>query len=231
MLQTEIDNFIPADYLTSEGLREIKFGERVRIAAGLLHRATSPPTAARSRSPRTSRCSSPTTTATRGSRAASGRRLVITGDNVLVKDGYGNGGTPGTTYRYVGANGRLDLGGAGLLRHAALGADRRASPAPSTSTSGSVTTLDLGLQDYTTPRSGRSSAARSAPSTSDSARTPTLDLSTQDYTDLGFWKPMLATQLVPQGFNIDRLRLDSRSAAWSITTSARTSGPGSATRP
>ena len=30
----------------------------------------------------------------------------------------------------------------------------------------------------------------------------TLDLGAQDYTDLGFWKPVLATQLVPQGINV-----------------------------
>ena len=31
--QTEANNFIPADFLSSEGLRTLPFGDRVRIAA------------------------------------------------------------------------------------------------------------------------------------------------------------------------------------------------------
>ena len=32
VLQSEINNFIPADFLSSEGVRAIDFGQRVRIA-------------------------------------------------------------------------------------------------------------------------------------------------------------------------------------------------------
>ena len=58
---------------------------------------------------------------------ASGIRLLTLGDLVMVEDGYENGGFDEVVYRYLGPNGRVDLGARGLLQRQPLGAGQRDS--------------------------------------------------------------------------------------------------------
>ena len=198
VLQGQINNQISADFLSSEGVRTIDFGDRVRIATisedhstddGEVEIATD----------ETVRLADDYADAR--FTTASGKRVVVAGDDVELETDYANGGTPGKVYRYVGPSARLDLGeedytdtglwvpvggvAGGLYKYL-----------------GSEATLDLGLQDY-------SDAALWAPVGGDEGAVyeylgtaQTVDLGAVDYTDLGFWKPVLATQLVPQGLNI-----------------------------
>ncbi len=56
---------------------------------------------------------------------ASGIRLLTLGDLVMVEDGYENGGFDEVVYRYLGANGRVDLGSEDYFDDGALGAGQR----------------------------------------------------------------------------------------------------------
>ena len=136
----------------------------------------------------------------------SGKRIVVTGDNVAAsRPGFGTGGVVGKVYQYVGPNKRLDLGAQNYARHDALDADRRRGRRPlpvhrrrrRRSTSGSRTTP--------TRRSGRSLSGNEGDDLRvDGPDRPTFDLTAPaaPYTDLGWWKPVLGTQLIPQGINV-----------------------------
>ena len=52
----------------------------------------------------------------------------------------------------------------------------------------------------------------------------TLDLAAQNYTDLGFWKPVTGTELLPNGFNIDQSPSSTiaRASSSSTTSAAET---------
>ena len=171
VLQDEITNFVPFQYLNTEGLRAPKFGERVRIAVGSITNdfTTEEPAAA----------------IVVGSKvqvaddygayrltSKSGKRLLVTGDNILFEDGYGTGGEADAVYRYLGPNGRVDLGAEDFsddLRWAKLGGETGAiyqyqGADPARSTCGRSTTP---------PPTGSRSAASRARSTSGWARTST----------------------------------------------------------
>jgi hypothetical protein len=108
-IQETIDDLVPADFLSSEGSRQIEFGDRVRIADDYI---------------------SGNYTSDQGEQllvngdtivladdyavakftSDSGRRLLVKGDFVQLADDYAGGGTAGAVYRYLGENGRVDLG-------------------------------------------------------------------------------------------------------------------------
>ncbi|MDA8435110.1 MAG: hypothetical protein M0Z98_03915, partial [Actinomycetales bacterium] len=202
VMQQEINNFIPADYLSSEGERTITFGQRVRIAPDFITEDF------------TTDQANPVVAIANGQNVRvadgygdsqfttdSGKRLLIAGDTVEVLDGYTKGGTAGTVYRYTGANARLDL--------AAQDYSKTTLWAPVAGVSGAVYkyvgddgTLDLGLQDYTDtglwkPMGGVPGSVYEFLGVEE-----TLDLSTVDYTDLDWWKPVAETQLLPQGMDV-----------------------------
>ena len=141
--------------------------------------------------------------------SSSGKRIVVTGDAVLVDDGYPGGGTIGQTYRYVGPSKRIDLGTAdytdttlwvpiggengGLYRYLGptLDPDHK---------------LDLGLQDYSDTSLWQLISGDEGIVYEWLGPTTELDLSGPDpaYTDLGWWKPVLGTSLIPQGLNVSK---------------------------
>ncbi|MFZ0531010.1 MAG: hypothetical protein WAL91_10810, partial [Propionicimonas sp.] len=111
-------------------------------------------------------------------------------------------GVPGAVYRYVGPNARLDLGAqsyAGGNWHLVAGE----SDAVYRYT-GTGETLNLSLVDYTgadwTPMGGVPGAVYQwmGPDAT------SVDLSQANYLDRGWWKPVLMTQLIPQGFDVDK---------------------------
>ncbi len=82
----------------------------------------------------------------------SGKRLLITGDNVKFEAGYGTGGVADAVYRYLGPNGRVDLGAedfANTARWAKLGGEAGATYQYQGPSLGGGT-LDLRNVDYTT---------------------------------------------------------------------------------
>ena len=135
---------------------------------------------------------------------ASGIRLLTYGDPVLVDEGYDGGGDPGVVYRYLGPNGRLDLGGQDYSDDALwapVGGDAgqrlRATSAPAGDRSTST------RRTTRTRRSGRPLGGKVGQRLRvHGRRTARSNLAHQDYTDLGYWKPVSETQLFPQGFNI-----------------------------
>ena len=209
VLQGTYNNFVDADFLTSEGERTIDFGKRVRISKSYGdadHDSTEDD--ADLVTGEAVRLADDYATTRLAS--DSGKRLLGTGDNVTFADGYGTGGDDGVVYRYLGDSGRVDLaaedysdgarwqrtGGVagGLYRY--LGSD--------------ATGVDLSIEDYAD--TSRWALAAGAPGTvyTYMGTTQTLDLSAQDYGDLGYWRPVAATSLLPTGINIS----DSPSSAF-----------------
>ena len=210
VLQSEINNFVPFQYLNTEGLRAPKFGERVRIAAGLdrggLHD--------RRRRRRTSATGPRVQVAddygTYRLTSKSGKRLLITGDNVLREDGYGTGGVVGGVYRYLGSNGRVDLGAEDYGVTGALGeARRRARRALPVRRHAARVTLDLGNVDYTTAdwqQVGGVEGAVYQWMGPDVDPLVGIDLSTQNYLDLRYWKRVLDDEPAPVRASTSRTR-------------------------
>ena len=171
VLQSEINNFVPFQYLNTEGLRAPKFGERVRIAAGSISNDfTSDDAAAAivvgSKVQLTDEYGAYRLT------SKSGKRLLITGDNVLFEDGYGTNGVAEAVYRYLGANGRVDLGAEDFGTPPA-GRSSAARPARSTSTRARARARSTCAPSTTRPPTGSRSAASRARSTSGWAPTST----------------------------------------------------------
>ncbi|HEY3483844.1 MAG TPA: hypothetical protein VGK49_00615, partial [Ilumatobacteraceae bacterium] len=219
VLQSEITNFVPFQYLNTEGLRAPKFGERVRIAPDSIE------------SDFTSDEGEVEITADDDHvlvqladdydayrlTSKSGKRLLITGDNVLFEDGYGTGGDADAVYRYLGANGRVDLGAedyGDTDRWAKLGGEAGATyeylgPRD--------VTIDLRAVDYTTtdwiPVGGVEGAVYQWMGPSVDPDFP-IDLAQQDYLDRRFWKRVLATELLPAGINITES--DATAVGWIV---------------
>ena len=143
VIQSTINKLTPANYQTDEGLRAVKFGERVRIASGYLAEDfgsdAGPVAVATGQKVRLAddygafRLTS-----------ESGRRLLITGDNVQSGD---------DVYRFLGGPQRVDLG-AENFANAARWASSAATRARSTSTWARAGTLNLSAQDYADTTSG-----------------------------------------------------------------------------
>ena len=200
IIQGTVNNFLAADFLTSEGERRIEFGQRVRIATDYADAGFGSGDGEQD--------------LTAGDRVSvaddygasrlvsdAGRRLLVTGDNVTLEDTYGGGGEPGATYRYLGPNARVDLsdenygdgtrwaklGGAGGGLYLYNGPDA---------------TIDLSATDYGDTTLWTLIAGKAGSVYEYMGETDTLDLSTQDYGDLGLWKPVRETQLIPQANNV-----------------------------
>ena len=203
--QDYITNAVDFQYSNNEGLRWPQFGERVRIATGsIFNDFTSDDSGV------------DLTLGTRvqvsddyGSyRLTSkfGRRLLITGDNVLFELGYGLAGDDGAVYRYLGPNGRVDLGAEDYTdtnRWAKLGGEPGATYRY---VGADVSGVDLRNVDYTTSDWEQVGGVEGGiyqwmgPDVDTSG--PGIDLSNQNYLDLLRWKPVLATSLLPSGINV-----------------------------
>ena len=203
VLQSEINNFVSFQYLNTEGLRAPKFGERVRIAPGSIVVDFSSDDGSQ--------------TIANGNKvqlsddygsyrltSKSGKRLLVTGDNIKFEAGYGTGGVDGVVYRYLGGNGRVDLGAENFgntLRWAKLGGEAGATYMYV----GSGGTLDLRNIDYTTAdwqQVGGVEGAIYQWMGADVDVFSPIDLSTANYLDLRYWKRVLETSLLPSGINV-----------------------------
>ncbi|MGB7962693.1 MAG: hypothetical protein WCF12_07000, partial [Propionicimonas sp.] len=140
---------------------------------------------------------------------ASGVRLVSAGDVVMVEPGYEGQGTWQASYRYVGANGRVDLGtqdftnqGSWLRVGGLAGSLYRYEGAPAL--------LDVNSQDYSdealwTRISGRPQSVYQwlGDTTSLDLNAPRLNGVAVPYPDLGYWKPVSVTDYFPAGAGFD----------------------------
>ena len=131
----------------------------------------------------------------------SGQRLLVTGDFVKLADDYAGGGTAGAVYRYLGGNGRVDLG-AQDYGNAALWAKVGGEAGAAYRYLGTNATIDLGAVDYGDTSLWQKLAGAAGSVYQYMGTAATLDLGAQDYSDLGYWKPVPATQLIPQGYNV-----------------------------
>jgi hypothetical protein len=199
VIQSEIDNFVPADYATDSGTQTISFGQTVRIADGFVNPTYTSDEIASTLNPGDEVTLADDFGSSRLT-SSSGRRLVMTGDNVAVDDGYTKGGTPGLTYQWTGTSGLLDLG----AQNYAAGDWLLIGGTPGTVyqyTGAAATNVDLNAQDYTSSDwvalGGTVGSVYEYMGT-----TQSRDLAQQDYTDLNLWKPASGTNLIPQGLNV-----------------------------
>ena len=209
--QKEANNFIPADFLSSEGERTLAFGDRVRIAAISEDHASS--------DGEVDIANGETVRVEDGYADArfttdSGKRIVLTGDTVEVQTGYAGGGTAGQVYRYLGLNKRLDLGAQDYsdtdLWAPIAGESGRLYEYIGTAAQGMG--RDLSLQDYTdtalwTPLGGDEGIVYQwmGPTGTTIDLTAPIDPVSGDpipYDNLDWWKPVLGTSLIPQGINV-----------------------------
>ena len=203
VLQESYNDFVDADFVTSEGSRTLSFGDRVRIADDYAVAALSSDDGAQAVAAGALVSVADDYLATRLTSGA-GERLLLTGDKVLVDDDpeYEGGGEPGATYRWIGPTARVALGDedyADTSRWVKLGG----SPGATYRRAGAAGALDLGLQDYGdgaewTLVAGEPGAVFEWMG----ADGATVDLDTQDYGDLGYWKPVQHTNLLAQPINV-----------------------------
>ena len=145
----------------------------------------------------------------------SGKRIVVTGDNVEAQTGYADRrhrrqGLPVPRAEQAARPRR-----AGLLATRISGRRSAARPAGPTGTSAPTPTLDLGapgLHGHAPLDAARRQRGRRLPV--DGPERPTLDLTApaHPYTDLGWWKPVLGDLAHPAGHQRLRVELDRRSA-------------------
>ena len=139
--------------------------------------------------------------------SAGGIRLLRLGDVVTVADGHAKPGVVGATYRYVGSSGRVDLGSQNFTdasRWALVGG----TPGGVYRYSGAAASLDLNSTDYGntalwTLLAGEVGSVYEYLGPVDAGTaTIDLDLRTVDYADLGSWRPVPVTSVLPSGFNV-----------------------------
>ena len=203
VLQESLNDFLPADYQSSEGTRTVQFGQRVRVSDDYAtpdydSSATDPTTLVAGNLVKVLPDYTKATFTT-----ASGKRLMRTGDTVMVGDGYAHGGTVGKLYRYIGAAAagfRLDLG---LQNYGdtALWAQIGGTEGTTYRYLGPVADLVLSNVDYSDTSLWKTVAGAGG-IFEYMGPTGTVNLGNQDYTDLGYWKPVPATQIIPQGNNV-----------------------------
>ena len=134
---------------------------------------------------------------------SSGVRIILTGEVVEVEDGYTGGGDAGT-YRYIGGNARLDLGAQDYSDTASwvliAGESGRAYRYLGAA---SLAGADLSLIDYTDPLLWVALGGDEGVVYEWMGPDGTLvDLGNADYSDLGWWKPLPQTSILPQGLNV-----------------------------
>jgi len=207
VLQESINDFIPADYVSSEGVRDIRFGERVRLADDYGAADFTTEDGLQTVVANTTRIQLADDYVEPDFTTDSGRRLVVTGDVVQIADDYIGGGSAGGLYKYVAGGGaglRLDLGSidyAGSADWVEIGGEGGVVYQYRGGLGGS---LELGRQNYADDthwkKIGGAGAIYQYMGTAASGTG--LDLNAQDYTDLGYWKEVLGTSLIPTGYNI-----------------------------
>ncbi|MBA2349921.1 MAG: hypothetical protein H0V81_16715, partial [Solirubrobacterales bacterium] len=192
LLQGVVNAYIPADYLSTETDRIVRFGQRVRLVAppedfgsgdGVVELGTG------------NRVRVADDFGVFRLTSASGKRLLITGDNVQRA-------SDAAVFRYLGANGRVDLG-ATNFGDASLWKRLGGDPGALYQWTGTAGTVDLAATDYTAPGwilvGGRDGVVYQWMGPDGTTAT---DFGAADFTDLRFWKPVPRTSLVPQGINV-----------------------------
>ncbi|MGB7964549.1 MAG: hypothetical protein WCF12_16525, partial [Propionicimonas sp.] len=204
--QQELNNLIPADYLTSEGTRSLGFGDRVRIANDFIAEDCSSD-AGLTRLDNGNQVRVAAGYADPVFTSKSGKRLLMTGETVQLADDFTGSGEPGSVYRYRGPNARLDLGAANYADPTTWALVAGESDSVYQFLGDDDTTLDLGLVDYTDPdlwlpMGGVPGSVYQWMGTD--ATTVDLSAPLHPYTDLGWWKLVLLAQLIPQGLDFDK---------------------------
>ncbi|MDP3513146.1 MAG: DUF4347 domain-containing protein, partial [Sulfuritalea sp.] len=200
-----ITNFVlPSDYSSSDGSVSIEFGKRVKLASNFI--------VADFESDQGGTSNVATNNVVRLAddygvddfTTDSGKRLLEAGDNVLIADDYDALlGEIGGVYQYLGARGRLELGVQDYTD--ATKWQRITGEAGSAYRyigAGTLSNANLDAQDYADTTKWAKLAGTPGAVYQYMGTTQALNLGTQDYGDLGLWKPVLGTQLVPQGNNI-----------------------------
>ncbi len=202
LIQNGINAFLPADFQSNDTGVTLKFGDRVRLTSDF---ATADHASTDGEQPVTlgTIVQLADNYGTSNLTSNAGNRLVVPGDQVQLATGYDPAkGTVGDVYVYIGSRARLDLSAQDYtdtaLWHkvAGTGGDLYRYV-------GGAQTLDLGAQDYTDtslwqPIGGVPGSVYEYMGTTQS----NVDLNTQNYGDLGYWKVMPETQLIPQGYNV-----------------------------
>ena len=173
------DDYAAEDFGTDAGLTTIQAGQKVKLAEDYANAKFT---------------------------SDSGARLIVTGDVVAVGPGYSpDRAAPGTSYRFIGKGSRglrvdlgaenyndtsrwLPVGGAAGSVYQYLGAND---------------TFDLDSVDYSDPNTwkeiiGAPGDVYQYMGTPNGA----LDLNDQNFGDLGYWKLVPSTTLIPQGLNL-----------------------------
>ena len=207
MLQGEIDNFVPADFLSSEGSRTLEFGDRVRLASGYgsagrddgrhRRRADCSTSARATSSSSDGDYGSYRLTRRPGSDCSGRATTVMVDEGYLARRGRGR---------------RLPLRRPERPpRPRRSGLPRRHQWVPLGGKPGRVSTVHRPRRDARPQRAGllrrlalagdRRHAGHRLPVDGPDGRSVDLTAPAHPYTDLGWWKPVPVTQLVPQGFN------------------------------
>ena len=207
VLQETINDFVPADYVSSEGVRDIRFGERVRLADDYGAADFTTEDGLQAVVANVTRIQLADDYVDVDFTTDSGRRLVVTGDVVQIADDYTGGGNAGGLYKYVAGGGaglRLDLGDIDYASSADWVEIGGEAGVVYQYRGGLAGSLDLGLQNYSDDahwkKIGGAGAIYQYMGTEASGTG--LDLNAQDYTDLGYWKEVLGTSLIPTGYSI-----------------------------
>jgi hypothetical protein len=209
LLQGVVNTLLDADYSSSEGARSIQFGEKVRLAKNYIVADYTTSQGAASQTVATGEIVELADDyGVADFTTASGKRLLAAGDNVQVADDYDALlGEPGSVYQYLGSRGRVVLGVQDYTDTSKW--KRITGEAGSTYRyigSAALGSANLDAQDYADTTTWTKVAGKAGSvyeyMGADLPIGTTIDLSSQDYGDLGFWKPVLGTNLVPQGNNI-----------------------------
>ncbi|MGB7817523.1 MAG: hypothetical protein WBL35_02135, partial [Ornithinibacter sp.] len=140
--------------------------------------------------------------------SASGIRLLRLGDVVTVSEGHQRPGIVGATYRYVGPSTRADLGSQNYTDASRWALVGGAPGAVYRYTGSTVPSIDLNSTDYGDSALWQliggevGTVYEYLGPVSAGSGTIALDLRTQNYGDLGTWRPVPVTSVLPEGFNI-----------------------------
>ncbi|MGH3743373.1 MAG: hypothetical protein ACRDTP_00750, partial [Mycobacteriales bacterium] len=208
-LNHALDGSQSYDFTTDDATnpQPINFGQRVLISAGF----DSPSATAGGRQANVVSVADGYVVALGGGYAVpaltsnDGFRVLSRGDFVQTDDAWTGGGSPATTYEYIGPSQRLDLGNANYADTTQWAPVGGTPGATYTYVGPAGASQDLNAQDYTdTANWQQTGGAAGTVYEWMGPDNTTLDLATQNYTDLGYWKPVPQTQLLPTGFNVSQ---------------------------
>jgi len=120
ILGETVNDFVPADYESSEKVREIDFGDRVRLTDDY---------------------------PTGDYGTADGEIDLAVGETVKLAGTYAKGGNAGSVYKYIGADGKVDLGDADYS-DADLWQEIGGNEGSVYQYMGTTATVDLSVEDY-----------------------------------------------------------------------------------